>query len=73
MALVLDFAPGVVIADQVCGVVFTENGEGLFELILFYVAVRSKVAAGSASRNEIFAGEEGQGACEVVIGKVYLG
>lgn len=59
MALVLDLAPGVVIADEVGGVVFTENGEGLFELILFYVAVGGKVAAGSASRNEILAGEKG--------------
>ena len=67
MALVLDLAPGVVIADEVCGVVFTENGESLFELVLFYVAVCSKVAAGSASRNEILPREKGEGAREVVV------
>lgn len=72
MALVLDLAAGVVIADEVCGVVFTKNREGLFELVLFYVAVRSKVTAGGASRNEILAGQKGQGACEVVIREVYL-
>lgn len=59
MALVLDLAPGVVISDEVRGVVFTENGESLFELVLFYVAVCSKVAAGCASRDEILAGEKG--------------
>lgn len=67
MALVLDLAPGVVIADEVRRVVFTENGEGLFELVLFYVAVRGKVAAGGASRNKILAGEKGEGTRKVVI------
>lgn len=72
MALVLDLAAGMVIADEVGGVVFTKNGEGLFKLVLFYVAVGSKVTTGGASRNEILAGEKGQGACEVVIREVYL-
>lgn len=72
MALVLDLAAGVVIADEVGGVVFTKDGEGLFKLVLFYVAVGSKVATGGASRNEILAGQKGQGAREVVIREMYL-
>lgn len=72
MALMLGLAAGMVVTDEVCGVVFAKNGEGLFKLVLFYVAVRSKITAGGASRNEIFAGQKGQGACEVVIREVYL-
>lgn len=72
MALVLDLSAGMVIADEVRGVVFTKNREGLFKLVLFYVAVRSKVTAGGASRNEILAGQKGQGTREVVIREVYL-
>jgi len=73
MALMLDLASGVVISNQVCGIVFTENGESLFKLVLFYVAVCSQVTTGSASRNEILAGEKGQGASEIVIREMYLG
>jgi hypothetical protein len=38
--------------------VFAEDEEGLLELVLFDVAVRSEVTTGSASRDEVLAGEQ---------------
>lgn len=58
MALVLDLASGMIVSDKVGGIVFTKYGECMFKLVLFDIAVGSKVAAGGASRNEIFAGEK---------------
>lgn len=48
----------IVAADQVRGVIFAQDTESLFKLVLFYVTVGCKVAAGRVSRNKVAAGEK---------------
>jgi hypothetical protein len=52
---------------------FTEDRKSLIELVLFDVAMSSEVTTGGASRDEILAGEEGQGARKIVVGEMNLG
>lgn len=49
-----------------------EDGERLLELVLLDVAVCGKVATSRASGDEVFAGEEGQGAGVVVVREMNL-
>lgn len=51
----------------------TQYRQGLFELILFDVAMGSQVAASGASRDKVFPGQEGQGSRVIVVGEMYLG
>jgi len=55
----LDLSAAIIIAaDQVRGIVFTQDSEGLLKLVLFNVTVGCKVAAGRVSCNKVAAGEE---------------
>lgn len=60
-------------AGQMRWVVISQYRQSLFELILLDVAVGSQVPAGGAPRDKVFAGQKGQGARVVVVGKMHLG
>lgn len=54
---VLQLAPTVPViagADEMRGVMVAEDGKGLFELVLFDVAVGGEVATCGASRDQVF-------------------
>ena len=50
----------------------SKDRKGLFELVLFDVTVSGEVSTGGTSRDEVFSGEEGQCAVEVVVGEMDL-
>lgn len=55
-----------------CGVMITQRRERLIELVLFDVAMRGEISTGSASGDEVFAREESQRACVIVVRKMDL-
>jgi hypothetical protein len=73
MALVLDLPPGMVIPNEVGGIVFAENSQGLFKLVLLDIAMGGKVSTGGAPGNKILAGQKSKSARGIVIGKMHLG
>lgn len=72
---VLELAPTVSViagADEMGGVMVAEDGQRLFELVLFDVAVGGQVATCGASRDQVFSRQEGQRAGVIVVGKMDL-
>lgn len=72
-AEVLQLATTVAGAKEMRRVMVAQDREGLFELVLLNVAMRGEISTSGTSRNEVFAGEEGQRAGVVVVGEMYLG
>lgn len=55
----LQFATTVCAANKMCWVMVPKDRKGLFELVLFDVAMGGEVSTSGTSRDEIFSGEEG--------------
>lgn len=60
-------------ADQMGGVLLAQDGQGGVELVLLDVAVGGQVLARGASRDQVFARQQSQGARVVVVVEVDLG
>jgi hypothetical protein len=54
-------------AEEVGGVVVTEDGESLFEFVLLDVAVGSEVLAGCIPRDQVVSGEQCEGSSIIVV------
>jgi hypothetical protein len=64
----LEFSAAVAgAAEEVGGVVITEDGESLFEFVLFDVAVGGEILAGGIPRDQVGSGEQCQGSSIVVV------
>lgn len=55
----LQFTAAVGAANQVRRIMVSQDRQGLFELVLFDVAMGGEISAGGTSRDEVFAGQEG--------------
>ena len=69
----VDLTTAAAAADQVRRIVIPEEGQGLLELILLHVTVRSEVPTGGAPSNEILARQQCQSSHVIGVGKVHLG
>ena len=58
---------------EVSWIVLSQDGQCWVIFALFDVAVRGEVATGQTSSDEVFAGEQAEGTCEVVVSKMNLG